>query len=80
MLTNTGQPLIDKIQEVSKALFFGLLAGFLTIKTLNQRVVGSNPTRLTIIFKALRLPAFYFCGINKPHYVAHSVSQTKGVR
>ena len=53
MTINTQQLTINKNQEVRIALTGRLVTGFLPFKTLNQRVAGSNPARLTIIIKGL---------------------------
>jgi len=61
MTINVQQPSINKNQKVSKALTGRLLTGFLTFQTLNQRVAGSNPARLTIFFKDLRHFLIFMC-------------------
>ena len=48
MTMNVQQPTINKNQKVRMALTGRLLTGFLLFQTLNQRVAGSNPARLTI--------------------------------
>jgi hypothetical protein len=54
MKLNVKQLTVYKYQKVRKVLTDRLIAGFLLFKTLNQRVAGSNPARLTIFLNGLQ--------------------------
>ena len=63
---NVLKSFLKEIQRVRIARIDGTLLGIATFETLNQRVAGSNPARLTSNIKGLRgfrTPFFYAFGV-----------------